>query len=73
MNNPSITPDIIEWLPCADGPVAILIGNKPKTKASEVMMIGRLLSLAASIGDSISPCTDHSINSEINYVIRYAK
>ncbi len=59
INNPSNTPEtippaapiLIEWLPCADGPVAILIGNKPNTKASDVMMIGRNLNLAASIAD----------------------
>ena len=64
MNKPKITPVtmppaapiLIEWLPCADGPVAILIGNKPKTKASEVMMMGRSLDLDASIAACISLC-----------------
>jgi hypothetical protein len=42
----------MEWLPCADGPVAILIGNKPNTKASDVIMIGLILNRAASIAES---------------------
>jgi hypothetical protein len=63
-NKPNITPDtippaapiLIEWLPCADGPVAILIGNKPNTKASDVITIGRILNLAASMAASTRPC-----------------
>jgi len=63
-NSPRITPEtippaapiLIEWLPCADGPVAILIGNKPTTKASEVMMIGRSLNFAASRAAATNGC-----------------
>ena len=48
MNSPSNTPEtmppaapiLMEWLPCADGPVAMLIGNKPNTNASEVINNG---------------------------------
>ncbi|MCY1234019.1 hypothetical protein D9M72_465860 [compost metagenome] len=39
----------MEWLPWADGPVALIIGISPTTKASEVMIIGRRRSLAASM------------------------
>ena len=61
MKTPSTTPKtippaaaiLIEWLPNAEGPTAVIIGIIPTINAKEVMIIGRRRSFAASIADAI--------------------
>ena len=62
IKSPRITPEIIppaapilmEWFPIADGPFADIIGINPTTKASDVIIIGRNRSFAASIAEANS-------------------
>ena len=49
---PPITPVPIEWRLAEPAPVQIASGSTPRMKASDVMMIGRKRSRAASMAAS---------------------